>query len=180
MQAHDHKRKTKNKWPKIWQDFVARCLISRGLLSNKLCSFEHRLNQGGPAHLLFWTFLTGMNVTHKASIFLENQSQRVVISCKKSTSVWNKINGDCAAFLPETILRKDFFKASMKSVRGCSESDQTSLNISYILFCRRGRLLGVVTTVCFIGQRAYTPWYTIHTYTIHNTHRDTQYTRHNT
>ena len=57
---------TKNKWPKIWQDFVARCLITRGLLSNKLCSFEHRLNQGGPAHLLFWTFLTGMNVTHKA------------------------------------------------------------------------------------------------------------------
>ena len=49
-----------------WQDFVARCLISRGLLSNKLCSVEHRLNQGGPAHLLFWTFLTGMNVTHKA------------------------------------------------------------------------------------------------------------------
>ena len=51
--------------------------------------------------------------------------------------------------------------------------NQTSLIILYILFCRRGRLLGVVTTVCFIGQRACR-----HTM-IHNTHtHNTQYIIH--
>ena len=80
--VHGHQRKTKIKRQKIWQDFVARwCPITRGLLiSNKLCSFKHRLSRGAFPYIVLDLFdRYECYACRKNKMFLENQSQGVII-----------------------------------------------------------------------------------------------------